>query len=162
MVLGPETRLREGGQGDNHLNFRDLAIGYLKQAEARRDDAKDALAEGNYAYAVRLSQECVELCVKAALRFVGVEYPKQHEVSELLVELKARFPDWFAAETPSIREASVSLFKKRELAFYGGEDTALPPDKVIAEEDGRKAVESAVRVSSACKRLLADQGPTRT
>jgi len=155
--LGPETRLREGREGGRDLNFRDLAEGYLKQAEARRDDARDALANGNYAYALRLSQECVELCVKAALRSVGVEYPKQHEVSELLVELKARFPDWFAAQTQFIRDASVSLFKKRELAFYGGEDTALPPDKVISEEDGRKAVESAERVFSACKKLVTGQ-----
>jgi HEPN domain-containing protein len=156
MVLGLEARLHEGGEGGTHLNFRDLAKGYLKQAEARRDDARNAFAKGNYAYALRLSQECVELCVKAALRFVGVEYPKQHEVSELLLGLKARFPDWFAAEAPFIREASVSLFKKRELAFYGGEDTALPPDKVIAEEDGKKAVDSAERVFSTCKKLVAE------
>ena len=152
--MGLETGLREGGEGGRHLNFRDLAEGYLTQAEARLDDARDALADGNHAYALRLSQECVELCVKAALRFVGVEYPKQHEVSGLLVELKVRFPDWFAAEVPFIREASVSLFKKRELAFYGGEDTALPPDKVIDEKDGRKAVESAERAFSACKKLV--------
>ena len=63
----------------------------------------------------------------------------------------------FAAQTQFIRDASVSLFKKRELAFYGGEDTALPPDKVISEEDGRKAVESAERVFSACKKLVTGQ-----
>lgn len=118
-------------------------------------DAKDAVAEGNNAYALRLSQECVELCVKAALRSVAIEYPKQHEVSDLLVEFKQRFPPWFAGETSFLREASVSLFKKRELAFYGGEDTALPPDKVISAEDGRQAVEWGERVLADCKKLLA-------
>jgi len=134
----------------------------MRQAEARRDDARDALAEGNYAYALRLSQECVELCVKAALRSVAIEYPKLHEVSDLLLEFRARFPEWFAAETGFIHEASVSLFKKRELALYGGEDTALPPDKVISEEDGRKAVESAERVFSACRRLLGGSASSRS
>jgi len=135
-----------------------LALGYLVQADARLADARDAAAEGNYAYALRLSQECVELCVKAALRSVAIEYPKQHEVSDLLVEFRQRFPAWFADEIGLIRAASVSLFKKRELAFYGGEDTALPPDRVIGEADGRQAVEWAGKVSGDCSRLL---GPAR-
>lgn len=137
------------------MNLRELAVGYLKQAEARLADARDAAAEDNNAYALRLSQECVELCVKAALRSVAIEYPKQHEVSELLIEFKQRFPAWFADETGFIREASTSLFKKRELAFYGGEDTALPPDKVISAADGKKAVEWGERVFGDCRRLLA-------
>ncbi|MBC7129899.1 HEPN domain-containing protein [Candidatus Bathyarchaeota archaeon] len=37
-----------------------IARSYLRQAEARLEDAKDALLEGNYPYAVRLSQECVD------------------------------------------------------------------------------------------------------
>jgi HEPN domain-containing protein len=93
-----------------------------------------------------------------ALRSIAIEYPKQHEVSDLLVEFKQRFPTWFAEETGFIREASVSLFKKRELAFYGGEDTALPPDMVISAEDGRGAVERGERVFRDCKKLLAPDG----
>ena len=136
------------------MNMGELAVGYLKQAEARLSDAKDAAAEGNNAYALRLSQECVELCVKAALRSVAIEYPKQHEVSELLKEFKQRFPPWFASETAFLRDASVSLFKKRALAFYGGEDTALPPDRVISAADSTQAVESGERVFGDCKKLL--------
>jgi HEPN domain-containing protein len=122
------------------------------------DDAVDAEKDGNYAYALRLSQECVELCVKASLRSVGVEYPKQHEVSDLLETFSGRFPPWFAGEIPFLAAASSSLFKKRELAFYGGEDTALPPQKVISEEDGRNAVESAKRVFGDCGKLLGREG----
>lgn len=140
------------------MNLSELAVGYLKQAEARLADARDALAEANNAYALRLSQECVELSVKAALRSVAIEYPKQHEVSDLLIEFKKRFPVWFADETGFIREASVSLFKKRELAFYGGEDAALPPDKVISAEDGKQAVEWGERVFEDCKKLLDSAG----
>lgn len=136
------------------MNLRELALGYLKQAEARLGDAKDALDEENNAYALRLSQECVELCVKAVLRSVAIEYPKQHEVSGLLLEFRQRFPRWFSGEVEFIQQASVSLFKKRELAFYGGEDTSLPPDKVISEEDGRAAVEWATRVFTDCSKLL--------
>ncbi len=143
------------------MNLKELAVGYLRQAEARLKDAEDALSEGNNAYALRLSQECVELCVKAALRYVAIEYPKQHEVSDLLIEFKERFPDWFAEEAVFIHEASVSLFKKRELAFYGGEDTALPPDMVINAEDGKKAMESGERVFRDCSKLLHPTGSSK-
>jgi HEPN domain-containing protein len=136
------------------MNLRQLAEGYLKQAEARLRDAGEAAFEGNNAYALRLSQESVELCVKAVLRSVAIEYPKQHEVSDLLIEFRKRFPDWFSEEIDFIHEASVSLFKKRELAFYGGEDLALPPDKVISAEDGKKAVEACDRVFKVCSKLL--------
>jgi HEPN domain-containing protein len=99
------------------MNFTELALGYLRQAEARFRHASSALAEGNNPLAVRLSQECVELCVKAELRAVAIEYPKQHEVSELLAQFRERFPQWFRDEIPFIHEASLSLFKLRELAF---------------------------------------------
>lgn len=131
-----------------------LARGYLGQAKARLDDASGAIGDGNYAYALRLSQECVELSVKAALRSAAIEYPKLHEVSELLETFAPRFPPWFTEEMPFIRTTSSSLFKKRELAFYGGEDMALPPDKVIGEEDGRNAFESAKRVFADCEKLI--------
>ncbi len=117
-------------------------------------DAQDALRDGNNAYALRLSQEAVELCVKAALRAVAIEYPKRHEVSDLLIDFKQRFPDWFATEVDFIHETSVSLFRKRELAFYGGEDTALPPDKVIGTEDAKKAVKACEKVLKLARKLL--------
>ena len=75
-----------------------IAKAYLRQAEARLKDAKEALADGNYPYAVRLSQECVEMSLKAVLKAVGIEYPKVHDVSDVLVDVEDRFPDWFRAE----------------------------------------------------------------
>ena len=155
MVLGSEAELQVRAGGDPHLNLRDLALGYLKQAQVRIADASNAQLAGNHAYALRLSQECVEFCVKASLRSVAIEYPKVHEVSGLLQEFQHRFPPWFRDEVVFIQSTSVSLFKKRELAFYGGEDTALPPDKVISAEDGKNAVQSAEKVFSLAKRLLA-------
>lgn len=138
------------------MNLRALAEGYLRQGKARLDDAADAIADGNFPYALRLSQECVELSVKAALRSAAIEYPKLPEVSDLLETFEDRFPPWFAEEVSFIRATSSSLFKKRELAFYGGEDTALPPEKVIGEEDGKNAVGSARRVFADCEKLIGE------
>ena len=57
------------------LKLLKVAKSYLRQAKARLEDAKDAYIEGNYPYAVRLSQECVEFSLKAVLKAVGIEYP---------------------------------------------------------------------------------------
>ncbi|MBS7645703.1 HEPN domain-containing protein [Candidatus Bathyarchaeota archaeon] len=70
----------------------------LEQAYSRLKTARIALKDGNHAYTVRSSQECVELSLKAALRLVGVEYPKKHDVSRVLLMNKEKFPEWFAVE----------------------------------------------------------------
>ena len=59
-----------------------MAKAYLRQAESRLEDAEDAFDDRNYPYCLRLSQECVELSLKASLRLVGIEYPKIHGVQE--------------------------------------------------------------------------------
>lgn len=131
-----------------------IARSYLKQAEARLDDAKEAHQEGNHPYAVRLSQECVELSLKAVLKAVGIEYPKVHDVSDILLTVKHRFPEWFQQELNSLSESSKILVKKREASFYGGEEAFLSPDEVIGEEDAKDAVERAEKASTLCRKLI--------
>ncbi|MEM4298190.1 MAG: HEPN domain-containing protein [Nitrososphaerota archaeon] len=73
----------------------DMARANLRQAVERIETVKRALEGGNYAYAVRQSQECVELTLKAALRVVGVEPPKWHDVGPVLKREGLRFHEWF-------------------------------------------------------------------
>ena len=61
---------------------------------------------------MRLSQECFEPSLKAVLKAVGIEYPKIHDVSDVLVDIKDRFPEWFRAELEFLRESSKILVKK--------------------------------------------------
>jgi len=136
------------------LQLLRIARSYLRQAEARLEDAKDALSEGNYPYAVRLSQECVELSLKAALRAVGIDYPKVHDVSDVLADVSERFPEWFRAEMDFLCESSKILAKKREISLYGGEEAFLAPEDVISREDADDAVERAIRVYSLCRKFI--------
>ncbi len=117
-------------------------------------DAREALAEGLYPYALRLSQECVELSLKAALRIVGIEYPKKHDVSDVLVMAKERFPEWFREEIDFLADTSRVLAKKREVSMYGDEALMLSPDEVVSREEARVAVESAEKTYRLCRRLL--------
>jgi len=73
------------------LNNEDLAKSCVRQA-GERIKPKEALNEGNYPYTVRQCQEAVELLLKAALRYVGVEPPKLHDVGPLLRKERNKFP----------------------------------------------------------------------
>ena len=131
-----------------------IARSYLRQAEARLEDAKDALSEGNYPYAVRLSQECVELSLKAALKAVGIDYPKVHDVSDVLEVVSERFPEWFRAEIDFLCESSKILAKKREISLYGGEEAFLAAEDVISKDDAGDAVRRAIKTYGLCKKFI--------
>jgi len=131
-----------------------LASAYLRQAYSRLKDAKDALNDKNYPYALRLSQEAVELSLKASLRLVGIEYPKVHDVSDILLDVGDRFPKWFMSELRFLAKASYILASKREIAFYGGEEELLSPDELIDRNEGKEAVEMAEKVYTLCKKFL--------
>ena len=133
-----------------------VAKSYLRQAKARLDDAEEALPEANHPYAVRLSQECLELCLKAVLKAVGIEYPKIHDVSDILTEVKGRLPDWFKAEIDFLRESSKILVKKREPSLYGGEEALLSPDEVIDKNDAEDATMRAEKTYNLCEKLLVE------
>lgn len=131
-----------------------IALAYLRQAKARLEDAKDAVKEENNPYAVRLSQECVELCLKAVLKAVGIEYPKVHDVSDVLMDVKARFPTWFQKEMDYMCESSKRLVKKREPSLYGGEEAFLSPNEVINKVDAKDAVKRANNTFQLCQKLI--------
>jgi len=92
--------------------------------------------------------------LKAALRIVGIEYPKRHDVSDVLVMAKERFPEWFRDEIDFLADTSRVLAKKREVSMYGDEALMLSPDEVVSREEARVAVESAEKTYRLCRRLL--------
>ncbi|MEM0083045.1 MAG: HEPN domain-containing protein [Candidatus Nezhaarchaeales archaeon] len=54
-----------------------MAETYLRQASARLKDAREALNDGLYAYALMPSQEAVELSLKAALKARSHQIPEE-------------------------------------------------------------------------------------
>ncbi|GBC71983.1 hypothetical protein HRbin02_01772 [Candidatus Calditenuaceae archaeon HR02] len=131
-----------------------LARAYLRQADDRLADAARALEKGNHPYALRLSQESVELSLKASLRIIGIEYPKIHDVSDLLLAYRERFPGWFREKIDFLAETSRRLSSKRELSFYGGEEALLTPEELISREDAIDALERASKTLELVKRLI--------
>ena len=127
-----------------------LAKDYLERAKNRIIDAMSALNRGAFPEVVRYSQECVELSLKAVLRVVGIEYPKVHDVGDVLEANAERFPDWFRAHVPKLRRISAELAQKRGPSLYGIERLGKPPSEIFGEADARDALEKAKFVHRLC------------
>jgi HEPN domain-containing protein len=107
------------------LDSYELARSNVRQAEDRLTTARIALERGNYPYAVRQAQECVELSLKACLRLVGIEPPKWHDVGPIIRRERENFPEWFKEHVERIVSISRSLRKERELAMDGDEESKI-------------------------------------
>ena len=136
------------------MNSYEAGLALLEQAKRRLETSRRETLEGSPAYAVRSAQECVELSLKAALRLLGVEYPKKHDVSRVLLLFKDRFPEWFNVDLFAIK--SKELAEKREPAMYGDEQRG--PDELFTREDVERALSDAEEIYRACKRLFDSYG----
>jgi HEPN domain-containing protein len=123
------------------MQNRDLAGDYIRRSRIRVR-VLDVLFEAeSWADVVRESQEVVELSLKALLLVCGVEAPRVHDVSDILLAERERLPDEVVAELDTLVEASRQLRRDRELAFYGAAD--LTPSGFYTKADGERARTSA-------------------
>lgn len=152
MVLGAEARGKDG-RSAGALRTDVMAADFLKRANSRLTDAKSAFERKDYPDVVRYCQECVELSLKAVLRLVGIEYPKVHDVSDVLEYSKERFPEWMREEIPKLCEASQSLALERGPSVYGIENLGKPPSALFGPKDAANAIEKADHTFKTCSRF---------
>jgi HEPN domain-containing protein len=126
-----------------------LGADYVRRAGIRLK-ALDVLYDAeSWADVVRESQEIVELALRGLLRVCGVEPPRVHDVSDVLLAERDRLP---AAVLPSLDRlvgSSRRLRRDRELAFYGAEDLTpsgfyTRPDADAARDDATFVVRAVV------------------
>lgn len=135
----------------------EMARGYLARGLARTAALRAYFDAGAWPDVVRESQEAVEILLKAALRHVGLEPTRTHDVGEVLRVNSARFPDWFAAHIPDLTFISAALAGDRGPAFYGDERRGIPPDQLFDRADAERAMEQAAFVCDLCRRLIAGE-----
>ena len=123
------------------MQNKDLANDYIKRAKVRLEAVELLLMRQSYADVVREAQEAVELALKALLRKFGIQPPRIHDVSQVLLGEKSSFPPDLQKDLPQLAKISKSMRRDRELAFYGSED--LTPSDFYTEEDGQIALKSA-------------------
>ena len=123
------------------MSNRTIAADYVRRAVARLR-ALDALHEAeSWADVVRESQEVVELALKGLLHSVGVDPPRVHDVAEVLNAERRRLPASLADDVDRLAEASRTLRRDRELAFYGAKD--ITPSEFYKKRDADKARDAA-------------------
>lgn len=131
-----------------------IARDYLQQAQARRL-AVDALFTARaYPAVVRESHDVVELVLKGALRFVGIEPPKRHDVHDVVGRFIDRFPDEWRHAIGDLSAALTQLAQDRAPAFYGIEAEDIPASELFGEADARRAMAVADRLLDLYSRLV--------
>jgi HEPN domain-containing protein len=112
----------------------------IREAEGIfRRDARGALREKDFNMAVRRAQEVVELTLKGALKILGVDYPRVHDVAPLFSEKIRQKRD---IDDPNvvgrIEEISLWLAQSRTPSFYF--------DREYGVEDAERAFQDAAFV----------------
>lgn len=112
-----------------------------------RRDVQGALDEEDFNMVVRRAQEVVELALKGALKMLGVDYPKVHDVAPVFseqVRQKQAVVDVEVLER--IEDISFWLSQARAPSFYLERD--------YGEEDARQAFRDALFVLTEVQKIL--------
>jgi HEPN domain-containing protein len=129
-----------------------LAQSLIKKATDRLDILDLLLNKGAYSDVMREAQEIVELATKAMLRAVGIEPPKFHDVGDLLLEHRDKYPDDISKDLERIASISKRLRKERELSFYG--DIDFIPTEEYTITDAQEAIDGANFVATMARKLI--------
>lgn len=138
---------------NNHLTARSN----LQRAQRILEEAQLLCEREAWNLVVRRCQEVVELALKAALWWAGVDVPRLHDVGPVLRQHSGRFPLSFVEHIPRLASISRSLSAERERSFYGDEVLYLPPEELYFEHDARDALEKAEFALDTCRRLVEQQ-----
>jgi len=135
---------------------------YLKRAGRCLGEAENALRDGDYPMAIRRSQECIELAIKGILRAASIEFPREHDVSDVLINAEWEgigCPGWFLDRIDGLARIMREITPKRGPAMYGFEKETKPAIAIFSLDDGIKATTDARFVFETCKKFLQEWRP---
>lgn len=90
-----------------------MALSLLNQAKIVLKEAENLNAMGAWNLVVRRCQEVVELALKSALIWAGIQPPRLHDVGPALEKHIRCFPEEFAEHIPQMASISASLEETR-------------------------------------------------
>jgi HEPN domain-containing protein len=89
-----------------------------------------------------------------ALLWAGIDVPRIHDVGGILRQHEDRFPREFRQALSSLASISRSLRAEREIAFYGDEESGLPPEMLYVQGDADEALDKAGFVLMQVEKLV--------
>lgn len=128
------------------MTNKTLAQSYRIKALKRLKILDVLLKEDAFSDVIREAQEIVELALKGMLRQMGIEPPKWHDVSDVLLEFAERLPEEVRGHAQQLAEISKWLRKEREFSFYG--DIDFIPTEEYNRNDAIRAIRDAEFVCS--------------
>jgi len=129
-------------------SMQEEGLRLFREAESiLKRDAQGALNEKAFNMVVRRAQEAVELALKGALKAMGIDYPKVHDVSPLFSEKLQEKRGVYAADVlERIEEISLWLSESRTPSFYFEREYGL--------EDAQRALHDAAFVMAEIRKFL--------
>jgi HEPN domain-containing protein len=137
----------------NNTTNIDIAISALKRSSRWLKSAYRALEDERWDDVVYSSQMTVEQSSKAVLIALGIEFPKEHDVSIAFKQIsnKKNIPSWFLSMLNELVNNISELAELRGLAGYGYEKGI---NAEYFKDYAPKAYEMAKKHYEACAKLL--------
>ena len=139
----------------NRMTNIDLSASALRRAKRWLKGALRALEDERWDDVVYCSQMAVEQASKAVLIALGIDYPREHDVSVAFKKISeiAGIPGWFKAILDELAENISTLAQLRGLAGYGYEEGI---DADYFKDYAPEAYEKAEKHYNVCLRLLSE------
>lgn len=131
-----------------------MASDHIFRAQRCLKEAELALREKDYAGVVRRAQEALELAIKAVLRYLTVEYPKEHDVSGVLLQVENRLPHHLKEKLQDIMDLSAELARVRGPALYGYEIEGIPAREAFGGEYAENIYHRVEAIVNLCSEFL--------
>lgn len=138
------------------MNSLALARDYLRKARTRLLALEVLYQAASYDDVVREAQEIVELVLKGALRYLGIDPPKRHDVAPLLREYEHLLPAPWRENFEWIEHLSRRLVRERSEAFYGDEASLIPASQLYDRDDADEALTGARRLVQLYEHLVGE------
>ncbi|KPV63685.1 MAG: HEPN domain protein [Candidatus Bathyarchaeota archaeon BA2] len=133
--------------------MREKAFLMLKRAKRWLSPAEVELKKGHFDNVIYLCQMCVETAAKAVFTALGIDYPKEHDVSMVFRQLSQRddLPLWFRKNVFTISATIKSLAEIRGDAAYGYERGLSP---VYFKGKALDSIKAVASILNDCEKLL--------
>ena len=132
----------------------EMAEDYSERAKRYIREAERAFLERDFPTTVRRSQEALELGVKAVLRYLAIEYPREHDVGDALHELLGKVPEDIESEIPNLKALLSELARARGPAMYGYEREGIPAGKAFGEEYAGEKLKEVKELLALCSSFI--------
>ena len=140
------------------MNNINMAEALFKDASDRLLEAEENLKNDRYHRAVRLCAESVELGLKAFFYYLGIDFPKEHDLGKFFDSIPEVRNTLTVSEKRRIRKINRNLAIHRPTSFYG-DPRGIPPSAIFSKKHAEEAIGGCKYVLEAVTKIT--QGKLR-